>query len=56
MYADAAIPDPYPPGCNLHAHIMLTMRPLDEKGYERISKYPKSTKYGRQNPIAGRWK
>ena len=23
--------------------------------YERISKYPKSTKYGRQNPISERW-
>ena len=24
-------------------------------GYARISKYPKSTKYGRQNPISARW-
>ena len=24
-------------------------------GYTRTSKYPKSTKYGRQNPIAARW-
>ena len=24
-------------------------------GYERASKYPKSTKYGRQNPIVERW-
>jgi len=24
-------------------------------GYERISKYPKSTKFGRQNPISDRW-
>ena len=113
MCADAAIHDPYPPGHNSHAHIMLTVRPLDEKGkwqyktekeylcirngeeqgftadefktaqtegwekqyqykvgkkraymtasaaeekgYERVSKYPKSTKYGRQNPIAERW-
>ena len=23
--------------------------------YERVSKYPKSTKYGRQNPITARW-
>ena len=23
--------------------------------YERVSKYPKSTKYGRQNPITERW-
>ena len=25
------------------------------QGYERVSKYPKSTKYGRQNPISERW-
>lgn len=113
MCADVAIHNPYPPGHNPHAHIMLTARPLDErgnwqyktqkeylcvkngeeqgftadefkiaqtegwekqyqykagkkkvymtasaaeaKGYERVSKYPKSTKYGRQNPIAERW-
>lgn len=113
MCADVAIHDPYPPRHNPHAHIMLTVRPLDEKGnwqyktqkeylcvkngeeqgftadefkaaqtegwekqyqykvgkkkvymtssaaeekgYERVSKYPKSTKYGRQNPIAERW-
>ena len=24
-------------------------------GYERVSKYPKSTKFGRQNPITERW-
>lgn len=113
MCADVAIHNPYPPGHNPHAHIMLTVRPLDEKGnwqyktqkeylcvkngeeqgftadefkaaqtegwekqyqykvgkkevymtasaaeekgYERVSKYPKSTKYGRQNPIVERW-
>ena len=113
MCADAAIHDPYPSGHNPHAHILLTVRPLDEKGkwqyktekeylcvkdgeergftaaefkqaqadgwekqyqykvgkkkvymapsaaqaqdYERVSKYPKSTKYGRQNPITERW-
>ena len=113
MCADAAIHDPYPPGHNPHAHILLTVRPLDEKGkwqyktekeylcvkdgeergftaaefkqaqadgwekqyqykvgkkkvymapsaahaqgYERVSKYPKSTKYGRQNPLTERW-
>ena len=113
MCADVAIHDPYPPGHNPHAHIMLTVRPLDEKrnwqyktqkeylcvkngeeqgftadefkiaqtegwekqyqykvgrkkvylppseaenhGYERASKHPKSTKFGRQNPIAQRW-
>ena len=113
MCADVAVHDPYPPRHNPHAHIMVTVRPLDEKGnwqyktekeylcvkdgeergftaaefkqaqadgwekqyqykvgkkkvymtpsaaqaqgYERISKYPKSTKYGRQNPITERW-
>lgn len=111
MCADAAIHDT--DGHNPHAHIMLTVRPLDERGkwqyktekeylcvkngeergftaaefkaaqadgwekqyqykagknkvylppseaarfgYERLSKYPKATKYGRQNPIAARW-
>jgi len=113
MCADVAIHDPNPPGHNPHAHIMLTVRPLDEQGkwqyktekeylcvkngeekgftaaefraaqsdgwekqyqytagkkkmymprseaeahgYERMSKYPKSTKFGRQNPISERW-
>ena len=113
MCADVAVHDPYLPGHNPHAHIMVTVRPLDEKGhwqyktekeylcvrngekrgftaaefkaaqadgwekqypykvgrkkvylppskaekhgYERVSKYPKSTKYGRQNPISERW-
>lgn len=113
MCADVAIHDPYPPGHNPHAHIMLTVRPLDKngkwqyktekeylcikdgeergftaaefkaaqadgwekqyqykvgkkkvymtpssaeaQGYERVNKYPKSTKYGRQNPISERW-
>ena len=113
MCADVAIHDPQPPGHNPHAHIMLTVRPLDEKGkwqyktekeylcvrngeekgftaaefkaaqtegwekqysykvgkkkvymppseaerlgYVRVNKYPKSTKFGRQNPIAQRW-
>lgn len=27
----------------------------EQHGYERTSKYPKSTKYGRQNPISERW-
>ena len=113
MCADVAIHDPHPPGHNPHAHIMLTVRPLDEQGnwqyktekeylcvrngeergftaaefktaqadgwekqypykvgrkkvymppseaekhgYEQANKHPKSTKYGRQNPIAERW-
>lgn len=113
MCADVAIHDPDPPGHNPHAHIMVTVRPLNENGtwqyktgkeylcvkdgeergftatefkavkadgwekqypykvgrkrvymppseaekhgYKRASKHPKSTKYGRQNPIAARW-
>lgn len=27
----------------------------EQHGYERASKYPKSTRYGRQNPITERW-
>ena len=111
MCADVAIHDT--DGHNPHTHIMLTVRPLDERGkwqyktekeylcvkggeergftaaefkaaqadgwekqyqykvgkkkvylppseaarfgYERLSKYPKATKFGRQNPIAARW-
>ena len=109
MCADVAIHDT--DGHNPHAHIMLTVRPLDEQGkwqyktekeylcvkdgeergftaaefktaqndgweklyqykvgkkkeylppsqaegLERVNKYPKSTKYGRQNPITARW-
>ena len=109
MCADIAIHDT--DGHNPHAHIMLTIRPLDDKGkwqpktqkeylcvkdgteqgftadefktaqsdgwekqyqyfvgkkkiymppsqakeLERVNKYPKSTKYGRQNPICERW-
>ncbi|MDE7479150.1 MAG: MobA/MobL family protein [Lachnospiraceae bacterium] len=33
----------------------MTPSEADATGYERVSKYPKSTKYGRQNPIAERW-
>lgn len=111
MCADVAIHDT--DGHNPHAHIMLTVRPLDEhgkwqyktekeylcvrdgvergftaaefkaaqadgwekqypykvgrkkvymapsaaeaQGFVRVSKHPKSTKYGRQNPIAEKW-
>ena len=111
MCADVAIHDT--DAHNPHAHIMLTVRPLDDKGkwqyktekeylckrngeekgftaaeflqakaqgwekqyqyfvgkkkvyippseaerygYERANKYPKSTKFGRQNPITARW-
>ena len=111
MCADVAIHDT--DGHNPHAHILLTVRPLDEKGkwqyktekeylcikdseergftaaefkaaqaegwekqypykvgkkkvymapsvaqvheYVRMDKHPKSTRYGRQNPISARW-
>ena len=32
MCVDFAIHDPYPPGHNPHAHVMLTMRAMDEHG------------------------
>ena len=32
MIADFAIHDPHPPGRNPHAHVMLTMRTMDEHG------------------------
>ena len=32
MIADIAVHDPDPPGHNPHAHVMLTMRPMDDKG------------------------
>lgn len=32
MIADFAIHDPHPPGHNPHAHVMLTMRAIDEHG------------------------
>ena len=73
MCADFAIHDT--DGHNPHAHILLTVRPLnengtwqyktekeylcikdgEEKGYERIYKHPKSSRYGRQNPISEQW-
>ena len=33
----------------------LTPSAAEAQGLERASKYPKSTKYGRQNPITARW-
>lgn len=114
MCADVNIHDPYPPGHNPHAHLLLTGRPLDEHGkwqaktqkeylskrdgeergftaeefkvaktqgwekqymYQfgekkeyltpsaaekiegcvRTSKTPKSSKFGRQNPVSALW-
>lgn len=33
----------------------MTPSQAEAQGLERVSKYPKSTKYGRQNPITARW-
>ena len=35
--------------------VYLTPSEADRKGFERANKYPKSTKFGRQNPITARW-
>ena len=35
--------------------VYMTPSEAEMQGYERVSKYPKSTKYGRQNPISERW-
>lgn len=35
--------------------VYMTPSAAEAQGYERVSKYPKSTKYGRQNPISERW-
>ncbi|MCG4746340.1 MobA/MobL family protein [Enterocloster aldenensis] len=35
--------------------VYLTPSAAQEKGYERIDKHPKSTRYGRQNPISEQW-
>ena len=35
--------------------VYMTSSAAGVQGLERASKYPKSTKYGRQNPITARW-
>lgn len=35
--------------------VYMPLSEAEQNGYERASKYPKSTKYGRQNPISARW-
>ena len=35
--------------------VYMTPSEAEAQGYQRASKYPKSTKYGRQNPISERW-
>ena len=35
--------------------VYMTPSAAETQGLERVSKYPKSTKYGRQNPSTARW-
>ena len=35
--------------------VYMTPSAAEAQGYERASKYPKSTKFGRQNPITAKW-
>lgn len=35
--------------------VYMTPSEVEMHGYERTSKYPKSTRYGRQNPICAEW-
>lgn len=35
--------------------VYMTPSAAEAQGYERASKYPKSTKFGRQNPISAKW-
>lgn len=36
-------------------NVYMTQSAADEHGYTRADKHPKSSRYGRQNPIAARW-
>lgn len=38
-----------------HKKVYLPPSEAEKHGYERVNKYPKSTKFGRQNPISERW-
>ena len=35
--------------------VYMTSSEAEQQGYERVSKNPKSTRYGRQNPICAEW-
>ena len=35
--------------------VYMPQSEAEKHGYERVNKYPKSTRFGRQNPIAARW-
>ena len=39
MIVDFAIHDPKPPGHNPHCHVMLTMRAMDEHGFQRAERF-----------------
>ena len=59
MIVDFAIHDPYPPGHNPHAHVLLTMRAMDEHGkwLPKSSKvYDLDEKGERIKLPSGRWK
>ena len=45
----------YPYWVSKKKKVYMTPSEADAKGLERASKYAKSTKYGRQNPISARW-
>ena len=36
-------------------NVFMTPSEADKYNYERVNKYPKSTKFGRQNPLTKRW-
>lgn len=36
-------------------NVFMTPSEADTQNYERVNKYPKSTKFGRQNPLTERW-
>ena len=59
MIADFAIHDPHPPGHNPHAHVLLTMRAMDEHG-KWLSKsrkvYDLDENGERIKLSSGRWK
>ena len=59
MIADFAIHDPHPPGHNPHAHVLLTMRAMDEHGKwlpKRRKVYDLDENGDRIKLPSGRWK
>ena len=59
MIVDFAIHDPYPPGHNPHAHVLLTMRAMDEHGkwLPKSSKVYDLDENGERIKLpSGRWK